>query len=425
MRQELGDEYVEKLFKKFSDVQDQQIDIACYWFRLAHSHIKEKGRAGLVATNSISQGKNRSASLEFIVQKGGYIYEATSTQPWSGEAVVHVSIVNWGREIPKFCHLDGTRVEYINSSLKSTVDVTKALGLHSNSNWCFKGVMPSGKGFWVDEQDVKNWVQADLKNSDVLKQFLNGSALTSFPQGIPSRWIIDFNDLTLEVVLEYELPSERLRQTIPKEREGNRNRLLRENWWKYERRRPDMRKAIATLPLYFAVPETSKWTIFLPCPSTWLPATGVHVVASDDFYTLGILTSSTHRQWVKAQSSTLKSDTRYTNTTCFETFPFPQSPSPKLVEQIRSHTLEIHQYRSEQMEKRQWGITQLYNQFFDEPSSQLRQLHDKLDRLVLKAYGFSPDDDILAKLLELNLMLADREKQGLPVVGPYDPTKAP
>jgi hypothetical protein len=141
--------------------------------------------------------------------------------------------------------------------------------------------------------------------------------------------------------------------------------------------------------------------------------------------------------WVKAQSSTLKGDTRYTNTTCFETFPFPQypgagtsrrggsrnAPTGKIVEQIRNKTMELHQYRTEQMEQKQWGITQLYNAYFHEPASKLYQLHQQLDKLVMQAYNFKSDDDILAKLLELNLELVAKEKLGEKIIGAELPIK--
>jgi hypothetical protein len=149
-----------------------------------------------------------------------------------------------------------------------------------------------------------------------------------------------------------------------------------------------MRGAIATLSLYFAVPEVSKWAIFVPCPTDWLPGNKVKAVVSDDFFIFGVLTSRVHRTWMDVQKSTLKADIAYTHNTCFETFPFPQTPTQKLVEQIRSTAQELHQYRTEIMEKKQWGITQLYNQFFHEPASQLYQIHAKLDALVMKAYGF-------------------------------------
>ena len=142
-----------------------------------------------------------------------------------------------------------------------------------------------------------------------------------------------------------------------------------------------------------------------------LPCEANMVIASDDCYILGLINSNIHRQWVKAQSSTLKGDTRYTNTTCFETFPFPQTPSEKVVEQIRDKTTELHEYRTQQMEQKQWGITQLYNEYFHEPASKLYQLHKELDKLVMQAYKFEAKDDILAKLLELNFELADKEKE--------------
>jgi hypothetical protein len=73
------------------------------------------------------------------------------------------------------------------------------------------------------------------------------------------------------------------------------------------------------------------------------------------------------------------------------------------------------------METKQWGITTLYNKFFNEPSSQLYQLHQQLDKLVMEAYKIQPEEDILEKLLTLNLELAEKEKQGIEIIGPWPP----
>ena len=99
MRLNLGDDYIDRVFAKFPDVKDS-VDFCSYWFRIAHDNLDENGRAGLVATNSISQGKSRAASLDYIAQNGGYIHDAVSTQEWSGEASVHVSIANWCKTQP-------------------------------------------------------------------------------------------------------------------------------------------------------------------------------------------------------------------------------------------------------------------------------------------------------------------------------------
>jgi hypothetical protein len=227
------------------------------------------------------------------------------------------------------------------------------------------------------------------------------------------------------------LPFEHLKTYVKPERQKNREPVMREKWWRYKRTNEAMRKAIAPLSYYFTVPRVSKWAIFIPAPLNWLPGDKSVVVASEDYYILGILTSNVHRTWMNAQKSTLKADIAYTHKTCFETFPFPQNPGAgasckgerpfaptgEIIEQIRNKTIELYQYRTEQMSKKQWGITQLYNAYFHEPASKLYQLHQQLDELVMQAYNFKADDDILAKLLELNSEVAAKEKRGEKVIG--------
>ncbi|MFM6037036.1 MAG: class I SAM-dependent DNA methyltransferase, partial [Sphaerospermopsis kisseleviana] len=416
----LNDEYVDRIFQSFPDVKDS-VDFCAYWFRLAHDKIDENGRVGLVATNSISQGKSRIAALDYITQNGGYIHEAVSTQPWSGAAKVHVSIVNWCKQQPEKYYLDDQIVAQINSSLKSSIDVSQAVRLQANLNKCFQGVIPVGEGFIVTEQQVQEWIKKDIKNQEVLKLFSMGANLAKNPHGKPERWIIDFNDMSIEDASDYKLLLEYIQRTVKPQRDNNRRNVTRLNWWKYGEKRPAMRNSISSLSLYFTVPRVSKWAIFIPVPLNWLPGDKSVVVASDDFYIFGILTSNVHREWMHAQKSTLKADIAYTHNTCFETFPFPQTADIKIVEKIRAKAEELHQYRTQQMETKQWGITTLYNKFFNEPSSQLYQLHQQLDNLVMAAYKIQPEEDILETLLTLNLELAEKEKQGIEIIGPWTP----
>ena len=410
MRLNLSDEYIDLIFAKFVDLKD--VDFCVYWFYLTHRNLSENARAGLVGTNSISQGKSRKASLEYIVNNNGVIYDAVSSQEWSGEAAVYVSIVNWSKQESDRKFLDGNSVCFINSSLKSEIDVTQATKLKKNLNICFQGVIPVGKGFIVTEEKVNAWIKADSRNQEVLKLFSMGNNLASNPHGKPERWIIDFSNLTLEEVSEYKLPFAHVKTNVKPERQNNRESVMREKWWRFKRTNEAMRTAIAPLPFCFAVPRVSKWAIFVPFPSNWLAGDLNVVIASNDFYILGILTSKIHRLWVKTQSSSLGHihNFRYTHLTCFETFPFPQNRTSPLVAKIRATMQELHQYRTEQMESKQWGITKLYNEYFHEPASQLYKLHAKLDKLVMQIYGFSDSDDLLEKLLQLNQAIASQEK---------------
>ncbi|MCA2653961.1 DNA methyltransferase [Microcystis sp. M061S2] len=418
LRTELGDEYAEKIYQKFPDVQGQP-DFCVFWFRKAAENLGELGRAGLVGTNSISQVSGRKASLDYVVKQGGFIHEAISTQPWSGEANVHVSIVNWSKERPKELFLDNLSVNLLNTALKSEISVDNAEKIKVNNNFSFEGCALGGKGFIISEQVAKKWIDFNPKNKNVLKPMMDGRNLIHPFEEL--SWVIDFGDMSLEEASEYEQPFKLVQEKVKPERDVNRSSLNKKYWWRFRRYSPAMRNAIEGLSLYFAVPKISKQVIFTPVDVSILPCEANMVIASDDFYILGILNSKIHRLWVKAQSSTLKGDTRYTNTTCFETFPFPQTPSQELVEKIRQTAGELHEYRSQQMDKKQWGITKLYNQFFNEPSSQLYQIHQKLDKLVMEVYHFQADDDILEKLLTLNLELAEKEKRGETVIGPWSP----
>ncbi|MTF39065.1 DNA methyltransferase [Cyanobacterium aponinum] len=417
MRLNLSDDYVEKIFTKFQDVKDS-VDFCSYWFRISHDNLDENGRAGLVATNSISQGKSRKASLDYIMQNKGYIHEAISTQEWSGEAAVHVSIVNWCKIIPDSYILDNHSVKSINSSLTSEIDVSQAKKLKMNKNLCFQGVSPVGKGFIITEKQAQEFIEKDSKNKEVIKLFSMGDNLASNPHGKPNRWIIDFSNLDVESASDYKLPFQYIKENVKPERDKNRMKMRRLKWWKMGVNALNMREAIKNLSICFALPRVSKWAVFIPFNTEWLAGDKSVIIASEDFYMLGILTSKVHRLWVKAQCSTLKADTAYTNTTCFETFPFPSPPAPlpkdegskkKIVQQIRDKMTELHEYRTEQMERKSWGITQLYNAFFHEPSSKLYQLHQQLDKLVMKAYNFDENGDILEQLLNLNIAISEME----------------
>ena len=420
MRTELGDEYTDCVYSQFPD-SSNFADFCCYWFRLAHDNLKPDGMAGLVGTNMIRRGYNRRASLDYIRDHKGYVHNAISTQPWSGEAKVHVSIVNWAKIKPSVCTLDGNTVLEINTTLGDSVDATDASKLKANKGACFVGVQPTGAGFDVIEDIAMEWISQDKRNVQVVKPFSMGYNLAQNPLGKPDRWIVDFGTLGLEEAEMFPLPFQHLKEYVRPVRLANKNKDLHAKWWLHWRPRPAMRSAISAHAFYFAVGEVSKSAIFVPCDKTWLPGNKNKAVASDDFYVLGLLTSSVHRQWMHAQKGTLKGDTRYTHTTCFNTFPFPQIVAPELVQQIRHAITTLKDYRNEVMVAKNWGITDLYNAYFHEPASQLAMHHQALDALVLKAYGWKASEDILSNLLDLNLELAEREKAGEKVVGPWAP----
>ncbi len=94
MQGEYGPSYLNRLREAYPKVPGRA-DYCVYWFRRAHDELPAGGRAGLVGTNTIRQNYSREGGLDHIVRNGGTITEAVSSQVWSGDAVVHVSIANW------------------------------------------------------------------------------------------------------------------------------------------------------------------------------------------------------------------------------------------------------------------------------------------------------------------------------------------
>ena len=128
------------------------------------------------------------------LSKGGIIHDAVSTQEWSGDAAVHVSIVNWSKENPNRFFLDGVPVSLISSSLKQETSVLEASKLQANKNTSFESCGLRGKGFIVREEEAKSWIETNSKNKNVLKPMIDGRGLTYPFEKLD--WVIDFNDMS-------------------------------------------------------------------------------------------------------------------------------------------------------------------------------------------------------------------------------------
>jgi len=292
------------------------------------------------------------------------------------------------------------------------------LFLDQNKNICFQGVKLVGEGFNINEEQINEWIKKDSKNEYVLKRFASGEIATDSYNFKPLKWVIDFNDMSLEEASMYKLPFEYVKTYVKPFRDTVRRQTTREKWWQYGEKRPAMREAIKNLDKWIAIPNVSKWTIPVFIENKVLASGSLWVIASDDYYMLGVLTSKIHRDWLNAQKATLEDRTAYTNTTCFETFPFlwrdnPSEfkPDEKKANKVAETMKELDEFRLQMMKERNHGITKLYNEFFHEPQSKLYKLHRQLDESVCAVYGwkYDPEKNYNEELFKLNQEIAERE----------------
>jgi len=438
-------EVLERIRDKYPEVPGRA-DLCTFWFRKAHDRLAIGKRAGLVGTNTIRQNYSREAGLDYILANGGTITDAVSSQPWSGEANVHVSIVNWIKgSYAGACELAlqvGQKssapwiketVERIPASLSFEEDVTQARVLASSSSApvAFEGIQPGHDGFRLTAEERGALLATDASSARVIHPYLNGDELLSGAYLTAPRFLIDMEDFGLFEAMKIPAAFQRLKDRVLKDREAraeverdrsgklsgeHQSRL--KNWWRLKRRRNEMLSRIGGLRRYVTCSRVTKRPIFEFINSAVYPDSRLMVFALEDDYSFGVIQSAAHFAWFVARCSTLREDYNYTSNTVFDTFPWPQSPTLKQAQVVAQAAVALRQLRRDVMAERGWSLRELYRRLEIPGSNPLRDAQEALDAAVRAAYGMKKSEDVLAFLLKLNHEVADREANMQPVVGP-------
>jgi hypothetical protein len=141
----------------------------------------------------------------------------------------------------------------------------------------------------------------------------------------------------------------------------------------------------------------------------------------EDDYSFGILQSKLHWEWWKSKCSTLGETFRYTINPVWDTFPWTQNPTKKQIENVAFAAKKLRDKRNEIINKSELTLREIYQLMEKGGKFPLRDLHDKLDNAVIEAYGFDKNKDILEQLLNLNLELAEKEKNNIKIQVPGVP----
>jgi hypothetical protein len=434
-------------------------DLVCYWFENARTLIErgELARAGLVATNSIR--KNTNLPVMHRIAATTRFFEAWSEEKWTVDgAAVDVSLICFGDSGDQPVRLDGNTVAAINPDLTTGLNLTLAKPLRENRNGAFLGIQKSGP-FDVPGTVARAWMAEPINpnghsNKEVLKPYWNGDDLTSRPRDM---WFIDLPlRLSKADAALFASPFHHIAST-PDE-DGNFVQQLRAalaeragpRWWEPHWPRPDMRSRIERLSRYIVTGETAEYRLFVWLSYPVLPDKNLIVIPRDDDLMFGLLQNRFHEAWALRKGSDLQDRPRYTHTTTFATFPFPEGMAPNIpVAAARAlppaPAIETAAKRLDEL-RTAWlypadlvqhvpevvagfpnriipkdpkaarilagrTLTALYN---DRPSW-LVEAHRVLDEAVAIAYGWPATittDDALRSLLDLNLA---RSAKVLPV----------
>ena len=427
-------------------------DLVAYFFLNA---TKVSRSLGYLATNTIAQGDTSEVGLTQIIDMGWKIHRATSSTTWPGEATLEIAKV-WTTAHPWSGQhvLDGRPVAGIDEMLYPlSRSGWRKRRLAENADKSFQGSIVLGTdGFTMSPEEAQALINKDPRNADVLSPYLGGEDLNQSPTQKAPRWIINFFDWPEEKARSYADCFSIVEETVRpgrQERKANgefkQRKPLPQLYWIYAEKRPKLYRTIVPLERVLAISRVSKTIqpVFVPTGQVLSEATVVF--AYDDYFHFGLLTCGFHYRWVMRFASSLRTDTRYTPSDVFDTF-----PQPPHSDTIASAGERLDARRSRLMVGRDKGLTDVYNLIHDSTErsdkriQQLRDLHVRLDLAVRDAYGwsdldlghgfhdvrgqgvrftFSPEatDEVLDRLLELNKARYETEV----AAGLHTPAKKP
>lgn len=375
----------------------------CSYFLLRDISIGQRGRVGIIATNTIAQGDTREVGLDRATEMGWAIYRAEKSQHWPGTASLEVALV-WATGHlgdAEFRMLDGVEVANITPHLEPMSRVSgNPFTLAANSGISFEGCKPLGMGYVLRPEEAQELISKDPRNKVVIFRYLNGVDLNSRWDCSASRWVINFHDWPIEKAAEYRevfaIVNDKVRperQRVKPDGDYVLRRPLPQRWWQYAEKRTAMFNAIAELDRVLAIARVSKTALPQFVATGQVMSEATVVFASDSTALLTLLSSSYHYWWAIDNGSSLRGDLRYTPSDIYEKF-----PQPELTARMHRAGERLDALRRSVMEHRRIGLTELYNLAHDETVLdsdivRLREIHMEIDEAVREAYARDEERD--------------------------------
>ncbi|MFI8746046.1 type IIL restriction-modification enzyme MmeI [Pseudomonas sp. NPDC077186] len=256
----------------------------------------------------------------------------------------------------------------------------------------------------------------------------------------------------------YEKPFEHVTARVKPTRVHLRREWHRTHWWCFGDPRPALKRSVHGIGRFITTPMVAKHRVFTWLPEKQIPENLCVAIIRADDTTFGILHSRFHELWSLGLCTFLGvgNDPRYTPSSTFETFPFPEGLTPAdtrgqpqaegevqlppvaadylpAAHAIAAAAQRLHSLRENWLNPAEWvervpevvagyperilakpeyaaelkkrTLTNLYNA----RPAWLDNAHKALDLAVAKAYGWQDysaemsDEEILRRLLTLNL----------------------
>jgi hypothetical protein len=392
----------------------KKLDFISCWFYLGANYIKNhNAQYAFVSTNSICQGEQVAILWQNIFDKNLEIAFAHQSSKWknnaksnAGVSVVIIGLRNINlKEKRIYLNNKYTIVKEINAYLVASINIIvnsrqKAL---SKLPEMIKGSSPGdGGNLLLSENQAKELLNDYPSASILIKKYLGADEFL-YDKVRYCIWVTKGN-----LNLAYSLTplKERFENCrdfrIASKKEATRKKALIPHEF-------DEKKYIETNSIL--IPQTtSELREYIPIgflSSDVVISNAARVIYNAEYWLFSLIISKIHNNWVQAVAGRLETRIQYSNTLCYNTFPFPEISEAQKDELIQS-VFRILEERENHSEK---TLAQLYDP--DKMPQGLREAHRLNDLAVERCYRSKPfesDEERLEYLFKLYEKMIAEEK---------------
>ena len=392
------------------------LDYVCCWYKKAADLIAgAKIRAALVSTNSVTQGESVANLWKPLFESGVHIDFAHRTFRWDSEAKIkaHVHCVVVGFSVapnnqPRrlFTAEREQLVSNINAYLldaptifieNRTSAISKVPPIHYGSFALDNG------NYTIKEKEYDVIAKDDPAALSFMRPFVGAQELLHGQK----RYCIWLKDISPSLFIKNKTSMGKIEKV---------------KTWRENSSRKTTKELAATPALFAEIRQPTSSYLAIPTvcsesrkyiPMAYLPADIVasnqlYIVEHTGLYHFGVLTSNVHMAAVRVVCGRLEVRYKYSYGVVYNNFPWP-SPSPAQRARIEQTAQAILDARARYPE---CSLADLYAETAMPPD--LRTAHQKNDRAVMEAYGFTREQNsesaCVAQLMKLYQELVEKEK---------------
>lgn len=383
----------------------KKLDYIASWFIKAALYSKGfKSSYAFVTTNSISQGEQVALLWPHILSDGIFINFCHTSFKWSNNAKLNAGVtcviigLCSNRTAQKFIYrqMSKNRASNINAYLfdAPNIFITSRRSAISDLPEMVIGSKPTDDGaFLISSSEIDSFRRDFPELHKLIKRFIGSD---EFINDIP-RYCLWVNDSEIDKYITNTEIQRRLQ--ICKEMRLRSKKIptqkLAETPWRFGEIRYKPTSSIIVPSVsserreYIPIGFLNKDTVI---------SNSAFAIYDAEKWLFALLTSKMHNLWVRAVGGSLETRIRYSNTLCYNTFPFPKlTPAEK--EELERLAKKILDIRDENFDM---TLGEMYNP--ESMPDELSEAHHQLDLAVERIYRaepFTSDEERLEHLFKL------------------------